>query len=143
MPRTFWLSILAVGCLAIGLWERLRWPSSSPAVDCEPEEVRVASADGVPVVRCGESTADSLSPAGGTMLTLGGRLDLNRASADELTLVPGVGPLLAKNLVRARVESGAFRTWDEVLKVRGVGPTKLRNLQRWTVLEARESGPSR
>jgi|SRR5215471_14562232 len=143
MRRTFWLSILTVGCLGVGLWERLRWPSSTPTLGCEPQKVRVAKVEGGPVVRCGEDATDSVAPEGGALLTLGGQLNLNRATAEELTLVPGVGPLLAQALVRARGESGAFRTWDEVLSVRGVGPTKLKSLQRWTVLEAREPGPSR
>jgi len=143
MRRTFWLSMLTLGCLGLGVWERLRWPSSTPTLDCGPEKVRVAKTDGVNVVRCVEGVADSLPPEGGKLLTVGGRLNLNRASADELTLVPGVGPLLAQALVKARDQSGAFRTWDEVLNVRGVGPTKLKSLQRWTVLEARESGGSR
>src|SRR5262245_58427117 len=112
MRRTFWLSILTLGCLGVGLWERLRCPSPSPALRCDPEKVRVARADGVPVVRCGEAVAGSEAPEGGTLLTVGGRLSLNRASAEELTLVPGVGPVLAQALVRARSESGAFRTWD-------------------------------
>ena len=122
----------------------MRWPSSTASLRCEPEEVRVSRADGVPVVRCGEAVAEPAAlPEGGALLTLGGRLNLNRASAEELTLVPGIGPLLAQALVRARAESGAFRTWDQVLNVRGVGPTKLGSLRRWTVLEAHELGASR
>ena len=142
MHRTFWLSTLTLGCLAVGLWTRSQWPSSAPALDCPLEKVRMTTSAGASVVFCGEAVADSQPAQGGALLTVGGKLDLNRASADELTLIPGVGPVLAKALIRARGESGAFRTWDEVSSVRGVGPTKLRSLQRWTDLADREPDAS-
>lgn len=142
MDRTLWLSILTLGCLGIGLWTRTQWPTSVPALDCPPKKVRMTTSAGAPVVFCGEAVAESEPAHGGALLTMGGKLNLNRASADELTLVPGVGPVLANALIRARAESGAFRTWDEVSSVRGVGPTKLRSLQRWTELVDGEPGSS-
>ncbi len=142
MHRTFWLATLTLGCLAVGLWTRSRWPNPAPALDCPLKKVRTTTSAGAPVVFCGEAGADSQPAQGGALLTVGGRLDLNRASADELTLVPGVGPVLAKALIRVRAERGDFRTWDEVSSVRGVGPTKLRSLQRWTELADREPGGS-
>jgi competence protein ComEA len=142
MHRTFWLSTLTLLCLAVGVWTRSQWPSSAPALDCPLKKVCMRTSGGAPVVFCGEAVADSRPAQGGVLLTVGGKLNLNRASADELTLVPGVGPVLAKTLIRARGESGAFRTWDEVSSVRGVGPTKLRSLQRWTELTGREPDAS-
>jgi competence protein ComEA len=136
MDRTFWLSVLTLGCLAVGLWTRSRWPSPVPMLDCPPKKVRMTTSAGAPVAFCGEAVADSRPAQGGALLTVGGKLNLNRASSEELTLVPGVGPALAKALIRARAESGGFRTWDEVSSVRGVGPTKLRSLQRWTEVVA-------
>jgi competence protein ComEA len=67
-------------------------------------------------------------------MTLGGRLRLNEATADDLVLVPGIGPTLARALVKARTERGGFRSWDEVDAVTGVGPVKLAALKRWTEL---------
>src|SRR5713101_801657 len=112
MHRTFWLSILTLGCLAVGVWTRSQWPSPASALDCPLKKVRVTTSAGAPVVFCGEVVADSQPAQGGALLTVGGKLNLNRASADELTLVPGVGP------------------------------TKLRSLQRWTDLADREPDAS-
>src|SRR5258708_37171006 len=102
MHRTFWLSTLTLGCLAVGLWTRSQWASSAPALDCPLEKVRLTTSAGASVVFCGEAVADSQPAHGGALLTVGGKLDLNRASAHELLLIPGVGPLLPKARTSAR-----------------------------------------
>jgi uncharacterized protein len=48
-------------------------------------------------------------------------VDLNSASAPLLTYVAGLGPVLAKNVVRWRQENGAFRTKKELMKVPRLG----------------------
>jgi competence protein ComEA len=65
----------------------------------------------------------------GRSLALGRKLDLNSASEEELALLPGVGPSLARRLVSERTARGGFRAWDEVDAVPGVGDAKLRTLQ--------------
>jgi competence ComEA-like helix-hairpin-helix protein len=52
-------------------------------------------------------------------------LDLNRASATELTRLPGIGPALADRIVAARDSQGPFASVDDLRRVRGVGPAKL------------------
>jgi len=47
--------------------------------------------------------------------------DLNSASVSLLTYVAGLGPVLAKNIVRWREDNGAFRTRRDVLKVPRLG----------------------
>ena len=48
-------------------------------------------------------------------------VDLNSASPSLLTYVAGLGPVLAKNVVRWRDENGKFRTRRDVLKVPRLG----------------------
>jgi len=48
-------------------------------------------------------------------------VDLNSASPSLLTYVAGLGPVLAKNVVRWREENGAFRTRRDLLKVPRLG----------------------
>ena len=54
-----------------------------------------------------------------------GPIDLNRASAAELTRLPGIGPVLAARIVAARDSDGPFTSVDELRRVNGVGPSKL------------------
>jgi competence protein ComEA len=61
-------------------------------------------------------------------------LDLNRATAAELQVIPGIGSVLAARLVARRDSLGGFREWTEVDAVSGVGPALLARLQERTRL---------
>jgi competence ComEA-like helix-hairpin-helix protein len=50
-------------------------------------------------------------------------IDINRATADELTSLPGIGPALAARIVEAR-ERAPFTSVEDLGRVRGVGPAK-------------------
>lgn len=133
--RTAALAVAALGVMGLGAVARLRWPDSAPALDCAPEAVRVG-ADGV--ATCGEG----LPPTGAQALALGRRLDLSTATVDELALLPGVGPSLARRLVEARERSGGFASWEAVDAVPGVGAAKLQTLQAaMTLGAAPDAGP--
>ncbi len=51
-------------------------------------------------------------------------VELNTASAPLLRHVAGVGPALAKAIVKHRVERGPFKSRRELLKVAGLGPAR-------------------
>jgi len=65
----------------------------------------------------------------GARLRDGAGIDPNRASADELALLPGIGPRLAAEIVATRARLGGFRSVDELGKVRGIGARKLATLR--------------
>lgn len=50
------------------------------------------------------------------------RIDLNRAAAAELNVLPGIGPRLADRIVADRRRNGPFSTINDLTRVRGVGP---------------------
>lgn len=58
-----------------------------------------------------------------------GPVDINRATAEELTRLPGVGPALATRIVAARETGGRFGSVDELRRVRGVGRATLERLR--------------
>ena len=58
-----------------------------------------------------------------------GPLDLNRATADELDGLPGVGPATAAAIVEHRGRVGRFRSVDDLLDVPGIGDAKLARLR--------------
>jgi competence ComEA-like helix-hairpin-helix protein len=51
-------------------------------------------------------------------------LDLNRASVEDLCLIPGVGESLARDIVAYREKRKGFRTVGELRQVKGIGETK-------------------
>lgn len=54
-----------------------------------------------------------------------GKLDLNTATVYQLQILPGVGQVLAQNIVNYRQENGPFTSTDELLQVKGFGPKRL------------------
>ena len=56
-------------------------------------------------------------------------LDINRASARELTALPRVGPVLAGRIVALRDSLGGFTSVEQLDAVRGVGPATLERLR--------------
>jgi competence protein ComEA len=55
-------------------------------------------------------------------------IDVNRASAAELELLPGIGPALAGRIVAHRAANGAFREVAGLDAVSGIGPATLARL---------------
>jgi competence protein ComEA len=58
-----------------------------------------------------------------------GPIDVNRATAEELTALKGIGPALAKNIVEFRQRNGRFRSVEDLLQVKGIGPKTLENFR--------------
>jgi competence protein ComEA len=57
------------------------------------------------------------------------RIDINTASAEELTDLPGIGPALAARIVAYRAEHGPFPTPDALTEVSGIGAKTLETLR--------------
>ena len=49
------------------------------------------------------------------------KVNLNTASIEQLTTLPGVGPKLAARIVEYRQKSGTFRSTQELMNVQGIG----------------------
>jgi len=61
--------------------------------------------------------------------TTSGPVDVNAATALELTALPGIGPVRAAAIVSRREERGTFGSIDDLLDVRGIGPATLERLR--------------
>jgi competence protein ComEA len=70
------------------------------------------------------------------------RLDLNRASAEDLQRLPGIGEVLAKRVVEARTSKGSFTAIEELLEVKGIGEKKLERLRPLITVNASVRPPS-
>ncbi|MBI2553149.1 MAG: helix-hairpin-helix domain-containing protein, partial [Candidatus Rokubacteria bacterium] len=63
------------------------------------------------------------------------RLDLNRATADDLRRLPGVGPTLADQIIRSRERQGRFATAEDLRAVPGMGPKKFERIRDLVTIE--------
>ena len=64
------------------------------------------------------------------------KVNLNRASADELQALPGVGPVLAQRMVEWRKAHGRYRTVDDLQEVKGIGKKRMEQLRSFVTVKA-------
>lgn len=57
------------------------------------------------------------------------RIAVNRATAEELEALPGVGPAIARRILELRRRNGRLREPEDLLGVRGIGPATLEDLR--------------
>lgn len=70
------------------------------------------------------------------------QVDLNRASAEELTVLPGIGEKLAEGIIQHREVGGPFGSPEEILDVKGIGPKKLEALRDSLFWPSEASNPT-
>ncbi|MGH7260805.1 MAG: ComEA family DNA-binding protein [Nitrospiraceae bacterium] len=69
-------------------------------------------------------------------LRAGARLDLNRATVEELQTLPGIGPVLAQRVVERRTARGPFKTVEDLGDVKGIGAKRLEQLRPLVKIKA-------
>jgi len=68
-------------------------------------------------------------------VTADGRVILNVATEDELTRLPGIGPVRARAIVALRQRLAKFRAVEDLLRVHGIGRKTLRRIKSNAVLD--------
>ena len=55
-------------------------------------------------------------------------VDLNTATAEELEVLSGIGPVIARRIVAYREEHGPFAAVEDLLQVSGIGEATLKKI---------------
>ncbi|MBI3012388.1 MAG: helix-hairpin-helix domain-containing protein [Elusimicrobia bacterium] len=72
------------------------------------------------------------------------RVDLNKASLQDLERLPGIGPKLAQTILTFREKSGSFSKLDEIQKVKGIGKERYSELKKYLfITQEKEPGPGK
>ncbi|MBU4443813.1 ComEA family DNA-binding protein, partial [bacterium] len=58
------------------------------------------------------------------------KININTASLNELTLLPGIGEKKAQAIIKYREEVGDFKTKDEIKNVKGIGDGIYKKIKR-------------
>lgn len=64
-----------------------------------------------------------------------GVVNVNSADADQLALLPRVGPALAQRIVDYRDANGEFSGTEELMLVRGIGEKTFELLEPWVTVK--------
>lgn len=89
--------------------------------------------DGVGGVRAGVRGESGARVAGGARAARA-VVDLNRATAEELVGLPGVGPVLAARVVAYRDSAGPFRSLSDLAFVKGIGAATVERIRHHVVV---------
>lgn len=92
----------------------------------EPASVTIYTTK-TPTAAVSESTAAPELPPESTQgaAYVDGLLDINLASVEDLTTLPGIGPALAQRIVDYREQNGRFSSVEELRNISGIGEKRL------------------
>jgi competence protein ComEA len=71
------------------------------------------------------------------------KVNINTASVEQLTTLPGVGPKLAARIVEYRQKSGTFRSAQELLNVKGIGERNFAKIEAWLSVSEAPKAPAK
>jgi competence protein ComEA len=66
---------------------------------------------------------------------LSGVVNVNTASAQQLSMLPGIGDARAREIVAARQKQGGFKRVEDLLAIKGIGEAGLAKLRPYLALE--------
>jgi competence protein ComEA len=59
----------------------------------------------------------------------GDKINLNKATLEQLQSLPGVGPALAERILKHRQKVGKFKRIEEILNIKGMGEKKFQKIK--------------
>ena len=63
-----------------------------------------------------------------------GKVNINEASAEQLALLPRVGPAVAQRIIDFREQNGSFESITDLMLVRGIGEKTFEGLEPYLAL---------
>ncbi len=69
------------------------------------------------------------------------KMDINKASVEELTELPGIGKTVAERIVAYREKNGPFKSPEDLLKVKGIGEKRLQKILPLITIQSEKKAP--
>lgn len=81
------------------------------------------------------SVEDTVIPEESINIVIIGKININTASADELTALKGIGDVLAQRIIDYRTEHGVFERTADIMNVSGIGEGIFSNIEDFITVE--------
>ena len=65
----------------------------------------------------------------------GKKININKATKEELLSLPGVGDKTADRIITYRTDNNGFKKIDEIMDVNGIGPKKFEKMKEYLTVE--------
>lgn len=124
-----WAAVLVLGGASVF---GMAWSIRRGGGEAWPRGAPDGGSSGVVSAREADVTASSADTSLSPPVDVGGidaRIDINTASRAELELLPGVGEVLAREIVADRERNGPFRSVDDLDRVKGIGAVTVERLR--------------
>ncbi len=73
--------------------------------------------------------------SGGNLMALGRKIDLNRATAEDLAALPTIGPKTAEKIIADRKARGPFQKIEDLMRVKGIKEKKFERVRAFISVE--------
>jgi competence ComEA-like helix-hairpin-helix protein len=64
----------------------------------------------------------------------GAQIDINSASAEQLTAIPGIGKVMAERIVQFREQHGPFERVEDLLKIKGIAEKSFQRIRPYVMI---------
>jgi competence ComEA-like helix-hairpin-helix protein len=60
-----------------------------------------------------------------------GKMNINKASKEDLMKLPGIGEVKAEKIIKARKKMGKFKTSEDLMEISGIGEQTVKGLAKY------------
>ena len=63
------------------------------------------------------------------------KVNINTANTEELSALPGIGPVTAERIIEYRDKNGPFKNKEEITKIKGIGDKTFQKIKDLIAIE--------